>query len=654
MGWRPSSPSARSIHALLALGLLAGTAQASTVGFSDKDELRQVCQGVRASAPGTNRSRITVAFDKGGSGILANVVYAWTDFPLLGKTDTTTTDRFGYALKTYICTDAAAAQGLCDAKTQLGQFIVNGDAPSVRTQRVDFSKTPAPYQIEYPITKDGFYCTASVPLSSSGNGSTPTLTYGAAGQHAQYTGVVTFTNKFNGNLPAAEYPKLAFYGVLTLAYLTMGIVWLVLSIKHRSELLTVQHFLSLTILFLIIEMCAQFGYYAYLNATDVDFFTIRSVSNNHFVTFFARALLVLSSVLDAARNSISLFLLLIVSMGYGVVRPSIGPIMTRVRMLTGLHFVFGVLYSIGVVLITLESGGGFIFLFIFPLSLTLTGFMMWTLRSLNSTIDHLTARKQRFKVSMFKKLHRILSIAVLVIFLFFVISTVSFGSAIETFSSRTWAYRWLLLDGWLGTLYFVVFSSIAWIWRPTGQNLRMSMSDEVATDEDADANDFEIDTFATREGVNDNDDDDDDDDDDLEAAKRARTRAGAGPTIRPDREGADAPPPYFPSRNNTGGGAARASQSQTAGSAAATTSGRHNPASADADVVFSVGEDEDDAEEIGDQNYTPRPRQRAGETPSGSEAERRGLMGEGGDDDEGEANASRETLVPARHGAGSR
>ncbi|KAK0530031.1 hypothetical protein OC835_004144 [Tilletia horrida] len=629
------------MHALLALtvalGLVLGSAQASSVALSDTDELRQVCEGVRASAPGTNRSRITVAFDKGASGIVANVFYEWSDFGALGKADATTADRFGFALKSYVCTDAAAAQGLCD-KAQLGQFIVNGDAPTMRTQKVDFSQTPAPYQLEYPVTKDGFYCTANVPLSvSTLNGTaTPSLTYGAAtGDHAKYSGKVTFTNKFNGNLPAAEYPKLAFYGFLTLAYLVMGIVWLTLSIMHRSELLTVQHFLSLTILFLIVEMAVQFGYYAYLNATDVDFFTIRSASNNGFVTTFARALLVLSSVLDAARNSISLFLLLIVSMGYGVVRPSIGPIMTRVRMLTGLHFVFGMLYSIGVVLITLESGGGFIFLFIFPLSLTLTAFMMWTLRSLNSTIEHLTARKQRFKVSMFTKLHRILSVAVLVIFLFFLLSVVFFGSAVETFSSRTWKYRWILLDGWLGTLYFAVFSAIVWIWRPTGQNLRMSMSDEVATDEDADANDFEIDTFATREGVH---DDDDDDDDDLEAAKRTRS-AGVGATIRAERDG-DAPPPY-----SVPASAPAATGSRSGASA------RHNPASADADVVFSVGEDEDDAEEIGDQNYTPRPR---AEAPAGTAAERRGLMGSGADEEEGDANASRDTLVPARGAAGSR
>ena len=50
--------------------------------------------------------------------------------------------------------------------------------------------------------------------------------------------------------------------------------------------------------------------------------------------------------------------------------------------------------QIGIVLILTESGGGWIFLFIFPLAFTLTTFMMWTLHSLNATIEYLTQRKQ--------------------------------------------------------------------------------------------------------------------------------------------------------------------------------------------------------------------------------------------------------------------
>lgn len=180
------------------------------------------------------------------------------------------------------------------------------------------------------------------------------------------------------------------------------------------SLLMVQHFVSGTILLLIFGNMVQWLYLRYLNNHAMDFWTISSLDNSSAVTFGARALLVLSSIFDAARNSTSLFLLLIVSMGYGVVRPSIGAVMTRVRILTAVHFICGVLYSvgiygapselryllntlvpqIGIVLLVTETGGGWIFVFIFPLAFTLTSFMFWTLHSLNATIEYLGNRKQ--------------------------------------------------------------------------------------------------------------------------------------------------------------------------------------------------------------------------------------------------------------------
>jgi len=233
--------------------------------------------------------------------------------------------------------------------------------------------------------------------------------------HAEFSGRVEFFNKFKGNLPAAEYPKLNFYFAMTIAYIALGIYWISLCIKHRDEMLTVQYFISGTIAFLVVEMAAQWMYYYYLNGHLIDFFRIREVNNHTGVTAMARFLLVLTSILDAGRNSVSFFLLLIVAMGYGVIRPSIGPVMTRVRLLTAAHFIFGVLYSIGIVLIQLEQGGAWIFAFIFPLAMTLTAFLTWIMNSLNRSIEHLTQRKQTFKKSMFVKLHRILLGAVVVI-----------------------------------------------------------------------------------------------------------------------------------------------------------------------------------------------------------------------------------------------
>lgn len=38
----------------------------------------------------------------------------------------------------------------------------------------------------------------------------------------------------------------------------------------------------------------------------------------------------------------SFFMLLIVSLGYSIVKDSLGPLMIRVRLLAGAHFIFGV------------------------------------------------------------------------------------------------------------------------------------------------------------------------------------------------------------------------------------------------------------------------------------------------------------------------
>jgi hypothetical protein len=88
-----------------------------------------------------------------------------------------------------------------------------------------------------------------------------------------------------------------------------------------------QYYISGTIIFLLIEMLAQFAYYRYLN--------------KHGGGASSLAFLFVIATLSAARNSLSFFLLLIVCMGLSVVTQSLGGVMTRVRVLTGLHFVFG-------------------------------------------------------------------------------------------------------------------------------------------------------------------------------------------------------------------------------------------------------------------------------------------------------------------------
>ena len=67
--------------------------------------------------------------------------------------------------------------------------------------------------------------------------------------------------------------------------------------------------------------------------------------------------MIIVAILNAGRNSFSFFLLLIVCMGYGVVKPSLGKTMIYVRSLAGAHFVFGMIYGIASLSITPDSAG---------------------------------------------------------------------------------------------------------------------------------------------------------------------------------------------------------------------------------------------------------------------------------------------------------
>ena len=93
----------------------------------------------------------------------------------------------------------------------------------------------------------------------------------------------------------------------------------------------------------------------------------------------------------------------------------------------------------GLVYLNLESTAGLVLLmFVIPLALTLSSFLLWIMHGLSGTIAELKQRKQRFKLKMFRRLQIILIGAVIIIAAFFVLSSMSFsdrtneGEPIET------------------------------------------------------------------------------------------------------------------------------------------------------------------------------------------------------------------------------
>ncbi len=339
---------------------------------------------------------------------------------------------------------------LCEQE-QLGSFIlaVNATEKSKQPLLSYAIHSKNPDAIRYPITKTGFYCVSTYAFSDT-----------------DYSAIVTFRNAY-GELPAAQIAKLPFYGGLTITYAVLGAFWAFLYVQYRSDILPVQNYITATIIFLIVEQLMTWGFYDYQNRNG----------NNA----LNKALMVLVAILNAGRNSLSFFLLLIVCMGYGVVKPSLGKTMIYVRFLAIAHFVFGVVYAVASLSVTPDSAGPLVLLVILPLSATLTAFYIWTLNSLSATMKDLIDRKQKTKAMMYKKLWWCILGSIMVIFGFFFVNSFAFAGRSEAnFVPEHWQTRWFILDGWLNLVYLCDIAFVAYLWRPTANNRRFAMSDEVS------------------------------------------------------------------------------------------------------------------------------------------------------------------------------
>ncbi|KAG9230074.1 integral membrane protein-like protein [Amylocarpus encephaloides] len=524
------------LNGLFYLGLLSASATALESKIDERDENRQVCAGMYSKSAwgGAVDPHILVKFiqedvQDDSDPVASMVIFEWKDFDLIGVLPSPESE-----IKYPLCNGEAITNNYCNVN-QTGEFILAPNVTDISnnllvTDAIHLKAPGAP--INYSIKKTGYYCVGTSQFMPA---------------DIQYNAVVEFRNAY-GELPASEIAKLPFYGGITIVYAVIGAFWAFLYVQHRADILPVQNYITAIIIFLIVEMLMTWGFYDYLNR----------VGSN----VGSKALMIIVAILNAGRNSFSFFLLLIVCMGYGVVKPTLGKTMIYVRYLAGAHFVFGLIYAIASLAISPVDAGPIVLFVILPLAGTLTAFYVWTLNSLNATMKDLKERKQTTKEMMYRKLWWCILGSIAVIFGFFFFHSFTFASTKDpNFVPFHWKTRWFILDGWLNLVYLADVIFVAYVWRPTANNRRFAMSDELAQDDDG----FEIADFGAE-------DDDDDDPENSAAHRGERNESG--------QEG----PRYDPAP-----GAAKATRHPSGASTA-----KDLPRdSLDGDTVFAIGEDGD-------------------------------------------------------------
>ncbi|KAL8739967.1 MAG: hypothetical protein Q9190_007278 [Brigantiaea leucoxantha] len=444
------------LSGLLALGLSATLVAANEVDIKKKDSGdSHQCSGMysKSSWGGSVDPFILTKYNKAKDSddkdtFVSVIIYEFKDEDLVGMWPSPEAPE-----KMLICDDKAIDKKFCNS-TQINEWILNPNTTSQSKNQLLSTKIDLkdPKETKYDVKKTGYYCVWSYSRDS------------------EYKGTVEFRNAY-GRLSAAQIPKLPFYAGITIAYAVIGVFWAFLYVQNRHDILPVQNYITAIIVFLIVEQLMTWGFYDY--------------QNSHGSNVLAKIMLIIVSVLNAGRNSFSFFLLLIVCMGYGVVKPSLGKTMVYVRFLALAHFVFGVIYAVASLSITPDNAGPLILFVVLPLAGTLTAFYVWTLNSLNHTMKDLLERKQHVKAMMYKKLWWCILGSIVVIFGFFFLNSFTFAErSSPDFVPNHWKTRWFILDGWLNLVYMVDIAYVAYLWRPTANNRRFAMSDEIAQDDE--------------------------------------------------------------------------------------------------------------------------------------------------------------------------
>jgi len=274
---------------------------------------------------------------------------------------------------------------------------------------------------------------------------------------ATVSGMVTWQNPY-GNLSGELYPFIPFYGVISVVYLGLGIIWFVLCVMHWRELLPLQMCIAGVMALGMMECVIWYFDFYFENLSGSASPLPR----------------VLGVLVSTSKRTVSRLLVLIVSLGYGVVKANLGTTQQKVLLLGGCYFLFSFVFElteqferrdntdVGEDLSTFSST------LVFPVALVDTCFYWWIFLALSRTISQLTARRQPVKLLMYRRFALFLIGSGLVSAFALVYQIFHLASVTPT---QEWQEWWMPTAFW-HVMYLVLLIAIAVIWRPTSNNLR--------------------------------------------------------------------------------------------------------------------------------------------------------------------------------------
>ena len=385
--------------------------------------------------------------------------------------------------------DPKKAHDSCPSESSL--YLDYDFAHAVKRYVVEFKDgaTSAQLETRYDIQETGEHFLIIADCSLAASDTAPMFPTGVA-----VDGRTVWMNPY-GHLMGRLYGYLPFYAIMTAVFTVASLMWTAYYVCYYSSIAPIQHCILAVLTLCFIESAVWL----------IDYWQWNDSGNRNV------PLIVAAIMLTVTRLTLSRMLVVAVSLGWGVVRPSLGNNTWKLIALGVLYFVC----EGGLELVQRYSpldadAEKWRLALIVPVSVLNSVFYWWMFLSLHRLLSFLDARKQEAKLHIYKQLTAVLLASLLAAIAY---ASYQIYFSIEQAQMEKWNQLYLLDQGAPFIIYTVILLTIAALWRPSAEGKQYHYSQLQAAEQPL--NDDEDDQFAVNKNVRgeaaDSDDEDDED-----------------------------------------------------------------------------------------------------------------------------------------------
>lgn len=209
----------------------------------------------------------------------------------------------------------------------------------------------------------------------------------------------TLTFKFQGPhgfLTAKDEPMLHFYAFMCIFYMSLALIWTVISILYWNSLLRIQFWIMAVILLGLLEKACF--YFEYHQANEYGAASLK--------------LALIAEIVSCVKRTLSRILVLIVSMGFGITKSRLGDeANVRITVISVLYFIMASIESyLRLIQTQYKDESKQLILAAVPLALIDSLICWWIFTSLISTIRALKLRRISVKLDFYRHFQNVSSI----------------------------------------------------------------------------------------------------------------------------------------------------------------------------------------------------------------------------------------------------